>query len=96
MISRRRLLATTGLSAAALLGVGTAARPASAFREEEATVQDLWAVRDAQARCRAVSSHDQMLAVLQAELVGGPLTPEDRRRIMATATCPTCGQLLGG
>lgn len=94
MLTRRRLLATTGLTAAALIGLGSGS--ARAFREEEATIQDVWAVRDAQAQCRAVSTHDQMLAVLRAELAGGPLSEEERARIMATATCPTCGLLLRG
>lgn len=94
MFSRRRLLATTGLTAAALLGLGVGR--AHAFREEEAPIGDVWAVRDAQARCRAISTHDQMFAVVQAEIEAGPLAPEERARIMAAATCPTCGQLLRG
>ncbi len=94
MLSRRRLLATTGLTATAVLGLGS--RPARAFREEPATVEDVWAVQDARRQCRAVSSHDQMLAVLRAELAGASLTEQERQRLMATATCPTCGLLLAG
>lgn len=93
MLTRRHLLASTGLTAAAA-ALGVAPAPARAFREEPATVDDLRAAQAAAARCLAVSSHDQMLAVLRAELAGGPLTQEERQRIMAAATCPTCGRPL--
>lgn len=96
MLTRRRLLSTTGLTAAAAALLGGAA-PARALSEQPAPWGDVQALRQARETCRAVSSHDQMLAVLQAELEkGARLTAAERARVMATATCPTCGQLLRG
>jgi hypothetical protein len=90
MISRRQLLTGTALASAALgAGVGTA----RAFGIEEPAVSLADQYRAARAACVAGSQtyHEKVLADVLALIDGQELPDDERRRIVAGATCPLCG-----
>lgn len=94
MATRRRFLAWSGVSAAALAVSGRSASGLSLETAEEPVAAEYWAAR---AACKAQSAdHAQALADLEASLDGLPISDEERRRRIAQATCPICGCSLGG
>lgn len=91
MISRRGLIGALGVGAA-LSGM---ARPASAFRIEEAS-PDLKAIRfSACTLASDGSEHDRIRAEI-ARLLGEPQLPAaERDRLSRGVTCRLCGGLVG-
>jgi hypothetical protein len=86
-VNRRRFLATTALSGAALTALSGAAR---AFTMRQCG-------KDASAvACDEVQRHKQILVDLRRLLQQENLSPEEQQALLAKAVCPFCGAPLLG
>jgi hypothetical protein len=89
VLSRRRFLWSTALASAGLTAGATAAR---AFALEEPAAGTIAEMRAGAAACAAASPyHAQVLADVRALLSGRDLPDEERKQMLAQATCPLCG-----
>jgi hypothetical protein len=86
-MNRRRFLSTSALGGAVLAGLAGSAR---AFTVEKCEADS------ATPACRELVRHHELLAQLKAKLDDGHLSPAEREALLASATCPYCGGLLGG
>lgn len=86
-MDRRRFLSTTVFSG---LGLAAVATRANAFTELSC---DPSSVSQA---CKELIRHHELLAQLDAELTKKGLNETERKKLLASATCPFCGQPLIG
>ncbi|MGE5506698.1 MAG: hypothetical protein ACM31L_19910 [Actinomycetota bacterium] len=83
-MDRRRFIATSLLGG---IGVASAA-PARAFQMAECK-DDTAALA-----CRTLAEHDELLQQIDRMLAEKGLDEAQRRTVLASASCPFCGQLL--
>lgn len=86
-MDRRRFLSTTILSG---LGAAAVATRASAFSEIGCDPSST------STACKELIRHHELLTQLDAELAKKGLNETERKALLATATCPFCGQPLIG
>ena len=87
-VSRRTLM--TAMAGAGVV-LGTAGR-AFAFSEDTPTVRTM-ALHDN--ACGATASHKELVAEVE-RVLGDKYSEDEKRRVIATMTCPICGCPLTG
>jgi hypothetical protein len=86
-MNRRRFLSSTALAGAAIVGLAPSA-PAFTLEKCEGD--------GAGPACREVARHDELLAELRKALENQGASRAAREAALRAASCPVCGQLLGG